>query len=293
MRPVTSYARAVDVTGGGEFAAIERLRRLFPAVGDDCAAVGDGLLLAADAVVRGVHGDDVQDLGWKAVVANVSDVAAMGGVPQWLLVTVAGPASLDLELLMRGVQQAASAYECEVVGGDLANAPELVVSVAVVGRCDGVPVLRSGAGAGDSVFVTGAVGGAAATGWTARPQARLREGTAAREAGATAMIDVSDGLSADLGHVLDDSGVGVELTHVPVAEGASLDQALGGGEDYELVFTAPDVERVAETFAEAGLPVPERIGVCVGDPEVRVLAGEPLPALGWEHRFGPAGRIGP
>ena len=276
----------MDVTGAGELAAIARLRHHFPAIGDDCAVVDDGLLLAADTVVRGVHGHDVQDLGWKAVVANVSDVAAMGGRPLWLLVTVAGPPTTDVELVMRGVQQAASAYDCEVVGGDLSNAPELVVTVAVVGRCDGAPVLRSGAGAGDSVFVTGPVGGAAAGGWAGRPSARMGEGTAAREAGATAMIDVSDGLAADLGHLLDESGVGVELTHVPMAEGASLEQALGGGEDYELVFTAPDVERVAETFVEAGLAVPERIGVCVGDPAVRLLAGAPLPAVGWEHRFG-------
>ena len=270
----------------GEFAAIDRLRRLYPAIGDDCAVVGDGLLLAADAVVRGVHGDDVQDLGWKAVVANVSDVAAMGGTPLWLLVTVAAPPSIDLELLHRGVLQAAGECGCEVVGGDLVNAPELVVTVAVVGRCDGVPVLRSGAGVGDSVFVTGPVGGAAATGWTARPRARMAEGSAAREAGATAMIDISDGFAADLGHLLDESGVGVELTHVPVAEGASPEQALGGGEDYELVFTAPDVERVAEAFVEAGLLVPERVGVCTADPALRLLAGEPLPAVGWEHRFG-------
>nr|MDQ3757340.1 AIR synthase related protein [Actinomycetota bacterium] len=131
----------MDVTGGGEFAAIERLRCLFPAIGDDCAVVADGLLLAADTVVRGVHGHDGQDLGWKAVVANVSDVAAMGGRPLWLLATVAGPPGLDVDLVMRGVQQGALEYDCEVVGGDLSQAPELVVTVAVVGRCDGPPVL--------------------------------------------------------------------------------------------------------------------------------------------------------
>ena len=290
----------MDVTGGGEFAAIERLRRVFPAIGDDCAVVEDVpglLLLATDAVVEGVHVDlartGLDDMGWKAVVANVSDVAAMGGRPRHLLVTVAGPSTTDVDLLLRGVRQAADAYGCEVVGGDLVAGPVVVVSVAVTGVCDGVPVMRSGAGAGDSVYVTGAVGGAAASGWIGRPEARVREGSAARDAGATAMIDVSDGLAADLGHLLDDSGVGVELTHVPVAEGASVEQALGGGEDYELVFTAPDVERVAETFVEAGLAVPERIGVCVADPAVRLLAGEPLSAIGWEHRFGPAGRIGP
>jgi thiamine-monophosphate kinase len=282
----------VDVTGGGEFAAIERLRRLYPAIGDDCAVVpapSGVLLLAADAVVAGVHVDlarvGLDDMGWKAVVANVSDVAAMGGRPLHLLVTVGGPPGTDLDLVHRGVRQAADACGCEVVGGDLVSAPVVLVSVAVTGTCDGGPVRRSGAGAGDSVFLTGPLGAAAAGAWTARPVARVAEGTAAREAGATAMIDVSDGLAADLGHVADESGVGVELTHVPVAEGATVEQALGGGEDYELVFTAPDVERVAEAFVEAGLPVPERIGVCVADPAVRLLAGRPLPAVGWQHRF--------
>lgn len=290
----------MDVTGGGELAAIERLRRLFPAIGDDCAVVegvAGPLLLAADAVVDGVHVDlaraGLDDMGWKAVVVNVSDIAAMGGRPRHLLVTVAGPPTTDVDLLMRGVRQAADTYRCEVVGGDLVTGPVVMVSVSITGTCDGAPVLRSGAGAGDSVFVTGPVGGAAARGWGGRPSARLDEGSAAREAGATAMIDVSDGLAADLGHVLDASGVGVDLTHVPVADGASLAQALGGGEDYELVFTAPDVERVAETFVEAGLAVPERIGVCVGDPAVRRLDGAPLPTVGWEHPFGRAGRIGP
>ena len=269
----------MDVTGGGEFAAIERLRLLFPAIGDDCAVVDDGWLLAADTVVEGVHGHGVEDLGWKAVVANVSDIAAMGGRPRWLLVTVAGHPGTDLDLLYRGIRQAASAYECEVVGGDLVNAPALVVTVAVVGRCDGAPVLRSGAGVGDSVFVTGPLGGAAASGWRTRPAARLAEGTTARLAGATAMIDVSDGLGVDLGRLCDESGVGVDLFRVPTAEGATEEQALGGGEDFELVFTAPDVERVAEAFAEAGLVVPERIGVCVADATVRP------PRLGWEHSW--------
>ena len=276
----------MDATGGGELGAIRRLRAQFPAIGDDAAVVPappGTMLLAADAVVEGVHADlarvGLDDLGWKAVVANVSDMAAMGGRPLHLLVTVAGPPSTDLDLLYRGIGAAAREYDCEVVGGDLSNAPALVVSVAVVGTCDGEPVLRSGAGVGDSVFVTGPLGGAAASGWTARPRARVAEGTVARQAGATAMIDVSDGLASDLGHLCDESGVGVDLLHVPVAEGATEGQALGGGEDYELVFTAPDAERVAEAFAEAGLVVPERIGVCVADAAVRP------PRQGWEHEW--------
>jgi thiamine-monophosphate kinase len=106
--------------------------------------------------------------------------------------------------------------------------------------------------------------------------ARVAEGIDARGAGATAMIDISDGLVADLGHVADESGVGFALDEVPVAPGATLDQALTGGEDYELLFTAPASQ----------LPVGFRIGVCTADPAERTLAGHPLPAAGgWEHRF--------
>jgi thiamine-monophosphate kinase len=137
-------------------------------------------------------------------------------------------------------------------------------------------VRRSGASPGEAIYVTGPLGAAAASGWTRRPLARVAEGVDARGAGATAMIDVSDGLVADLGHVADESGVGFALDEIPVAPGATLDQALTGGEDYELVFTAP----------VARLPVGFRIGVCTADPSERTLAGQALPVGGgWEHRF--------
>ncbi len=112
---------------------------------------------------------------------------------------------------------------------------------------------------------------------------------AARSAGATAMIDVSDGLAADVRHLADESGVGVVVEHVPVAIGVSRvaddpeDLALGGGEDYELVFAAPDGARLHAAFTEAGLGVPIRIGRCTADPEERRLRDGPLPEVGWEH----------
>jgi thiamine-monophosphate kinase len=266
-----------------EFAVIGRLRERFADIGDDAAVVvaPDGpLLLAADAVVAGVHTPvdlPLEDVGWKAVVVNVSDVAAMGGRPLHLLVTVAAPAGTDLDRLFDGVADAAHAYVCPVVGGDLTTADALVVAVAVTGTVDGTPVTRSGASAGEAIYVTGPLGAAAASGWTRRPTARVAEGVDARGAGATAMIDVSDGLVADLGHIADESGVGFALDEIPVAPGATLEQALTGGEDYELVFTAP----------VARLPVGFRIGVCTADPSERTLAGQPLPigAGGWEHKF--------
>jgi thiamine-monophosphate kinase len=263
----------------GEFEAIERIRRLLPAAppgevwsGDDAAVVAGGLLLAVDTVVAGVHftaETPLDDVGWKAVVANVSDVAAMGGRPRYLLAAVAGPPGTDLDLLSRGMAEAAAAYDCRLVGGDLANADALVVTVAVTGAIDDEPgpVLRSGARPGDTLYVTGPLGHAAASRWRERPAARVEEGEAVRRAGATAMIDVSDGLVADLNHIADASGVGYVLDHVPVADGATVEQALHGGEDYELVYAGP--------AGVAGI----RIGVCTDDPTQR------LEGRGWEHRF--------
>jgi thiamine-monophosphate kinase len=296
----------------GEFAAIDRLTRLLPTpepgtlgIGDDAAAVRSPvgwLLLAADAVVAGVHTDltlsGLDDLGWKAMAVNVSDMAAMGGRPLHALVTVAGPSDTDLDLLYEGIAAAARAYECPVVGGDLANAPVLVVSVAMTGTVDGDPVLRRGAAPGDGVYLTGPVGLSAAglrqlrqgvTEFTAgvaayrRPTPVVAAGLAAKQAGATAMIDVSDGLCADLGHLAGASGVGVVLDDVPVGEGATLEEALTGGEDYVLVFTAADEARVAGAFAGVG-PV-TRIGVCTADPAERTVGGRRFPSGGWEHEW--------
>jgi thiamine-monophosphate kinase len=298
----------------GEFAAIDAIRARLPPppsddqvwIGDDAAVLpaqgGGVLLLAVDTVVSGVHADlaltGLDDFGWKAVAASVSDIAAMGGDTGHALVSVAGPPGTDLEMLYRGIREAAEAFDCPVVGGDLTNAGDLVVTVAVSGTCPCPPVLRSGASAGDHVWVTGPLGSSAAglrrrregrdssdvlVSAHARPVPRLAEGRAARIAGATAMIDVSDGLAADLGHIVEASGVGVELSGVPVASGGALDEALHGGEDFELVFCAPPSADIIGGFA--GLRTPVRIGVCTRAPGVMRLDGEVLEPAGWEHRW--------
>jgi len=297
-----------------EFAIIDRIRRMLPGppagqtwIGDDAAVVpspAGRLLLSCDAVVAGVHGDlalmGADDLGWKAVSTAVSDIAAMGGTPAQILVTVAAPPDTDLDALYRGIRDAAAACECAVVGGDLVNAAVLVVSVAVAGSVDGEPVLRSGARPGDAVLVTRPIGasalglrllrsgrpgpGAAVRAYR-RPVAEIAAGRAARAAGATAMIDISDGLAADLGHLAEASGVGLALDSVPVADGATLEDALHGGEDYALAFTAPDPAGAGAAFAAAGLPSPAVIGRCTADPGDRTLSGQPLPAGGFEHRW--------
>lgn len=263
----------------GEFAAIDRIRRMLPVAppgevwsGDDAAVVDGGLLLAIDALAAGVHfasDTPLEDVGWKAVIVNVSDIAAMGGRPTYLVASVVGPPTTDLDALSRGMVDAAAAYGCFLVGGDLANGDSLVVTVAVTGVVDGAPgpVLRSGARPDDHLYVTGPLGAAAAGGWRARPSARVHEGDSARRGGATAMIDVSDGLIADLNHIAEASNVGYVLDDVPIADAATEEQALHGGEDFELLYAGPP-----------GLPG-IRIGACTADVTQR------LEARGWEHPF--------
>ncbi|HUC37290.1 MAG TPA: thiamine-phosphate kinase [Acidimicrobiales bacterium] len=308
----------------GEFAAIERIRQALRGrlgdpppsdvwMGDDSAVLGEvhgRLLLTTDVSVAGVHGDlevvGIDDFGWKAMVAALSDIAAMGGDPTGAVVGVAGPPATDLDVLYEGIGAAAASHGCPVVGGDLSTGTQLVVSVAVTGSVDEppAPVLRSGASPGDSIFVVGKLGASAAglrvlrEGRRApsgadpaasllqahlRPRALLAEGGAARRAGATAMIDVSDGLAADLGHLAAASGIGFELDDLPVAEGATAQEALGGGEDYALVVAVPFARRLLDAFAAAGLEEPVRVGVCTEDPARRNLRGAPVTAPGFEH----------
>ncbi|MGO9584079.1 MAG: thiamine-phosphate kinase [Acidimicrobiales bacterium] len=304
----------------GEMAAIEVIRQAVPQppqgqtwIGDDAAVVssppGGSLLLAADVVVEGVHFDlglvDAADVGWKALAVNVSDIAAMGGQPLHALVTVAGASASMIDGLARGLAEASAAYQCAVVGGDLSSGPCLVVSVAITGTSDNRPaILRSNARPGDALFVTGPLGRSAAglralraelTGVGPapadlaaayrRPVARLGEGRAASAGGATAMIDVSDGFGIDLDRLATASGVGVVLDSLPVAEGATREEALGGGEDYELIFAAADPGAVSKAFAAAGLRPPVHIGACVSNPATRRIGDEPLEASGWEHRL--------
>ncbi len=315
--------------GQDEFALIDQLRTRFAptpgapdvagdlGIGDDAAAVTlphpGRVVLATDLVVEGVHVDlsvsSPEDVGWKALMVTVSDLAAMGADAAYVLLSVAAPAGFPVGRLADGVAEAAGAAGCTVVGGDLSAAPLLVVSVTAVGSVpeDGFPLLtRAGARPGDTLLVTGLLGASAgglrrsaAPGRTdagadeglvaahRRPAARLDEGRAARTGGARAAIDVSDGLLADVAHLAEASGVGLDLVvgEEVVAPGATRDEALGGGEDYELVLATPDPARLAGAFAAAGLRTPLVIGRCTAEPGQRTLDGRPMPAVGWRHRF--------
>jgi thiamine-monophosphate kinase len=287
---------------------------------DDAAVVdvpgGGPVVVSVDSVVEGVHVDlsvcTPADVGWKALMRALSDLAAMGAAPLGALVALCVPGgSGDGEMavgVMSGVAEASAATGCPVVGGDLSTAGDLVAAVTVLGTLDegGRAVSRAGARPGDVVLVTGPCGlsaaglrelraragpdGPAPDAGLAyrRPVARLREGERARRAGVHAMIDLSDGLALDLHRLADASGVGFVLEDVPVADGATTEEALGGGEDYELLLVAaPATAPVLRAdFEEAGLRAPRSIGVIGADSSVRLLRGEPLARLGWQHRVG-------
>ncbi len=298
-----------------ELEAIELLTRLVGPpvgdevwIGDDAAVLGPvsaRLLFATDLAAEDVHFErglgTLADVGWRVLVQNLSDIAAMGGRPRAAVAAVAGAGLDELAEIYEGLLEASRRFACPVVGGDLSDAATLNVSVAILGEMAGAPpVLRSGARPGEAIFVTGPFGAASAglrelradpsarspcVRAFLRPEPRLAEGAAAALAGASAMIDVSDGFGIDLYRLAEASGVGVVLDELPVAPGATRDEALGGGEDYELVFSAPDPEKVGEVFAAHDLPLPFRVGATSADRSDFRLHGVRLEPAGFEHRI--------
>jgi thiamine-monophosphate kinase len=277
-------------------------------IGDDAAVLAPFVgqaVISTDVAVLGVHLDSryfpLEDLGFKAVAAAVSDLAAMGARPRGAVVAVTAPPGTDVEELHRGMADASVVTNCPIVGGDLAQGLDVTVAVTVFGECPGRgAVYRSGAQPGDELLVTGALGRSAAglrrrrDGASLsdelvvahrRPWPRLAEGMAARGAGAHAMMDLSDGLGLDLHRFADASGVGFELVDVPVAEGATVDEAIGGGEDYELLIATDEAARLRLVFQDRGLAKPITIGTVVTDVATRTLRGEEFERRGWQHQL--------
>jgi thiamine-monophosphate kinase len=314
----------------GEVALLEEIRRLIPTgsgvlvgPGDDAAVLKrlqTRLLLTTDALVEGVHFRrawlSARELGRRAFHVAASDVAAMGGDVAAVLLAIAAPSDLavgDVRGIVRGVRDAAHAVGAALVGGNLAEARELSLTVSVLGAAPARPVLRSGARVGDRVFVTGTLGGAACglrllhgarsmpVGASAircwrRPVARLRTGRALAAARiATAMIDLSDGLVIDAARLGRASACGLQIAadRIPLA-GALRDVApptarvlaTTGGEDYELLFTVSrrNVARLARVELDCRVT---EIGEMTRGRGVRLLdaGGRPLamPRRGHEH----------
>ena len=298
-----------------ESGVVERIRNLIGVgdtaqegeifFGDDAAVLtpptGRSLVACTDAAVMGVHLDaglfGPFDLGWRAMAATLSDIAAMGAEPWRALVTVIGPKAEELVMAMEGAQAAAEAGSTTIVGGDVSAGSELSVSVTALGLLDGAALTRRGACVGETVLLTGSLGASAAGLRLARsggaiddplvlrhlrPYPRLREGAMARALGARAAIDISDGFSLDLGRVAEASGVGVEIYELWVADGATKREALSGGEDYELILVTNAPEALIEGFSHQGLSAPRIVGEIIENRGLW-LDGQAIEPSGFDH----------
>ncbi|CCQ91330.1 Thiamine-monophosphate kinase [Nitrospina gracilis 3/211] len=304
----------MDLDRLGEFGLIARLashiphrsRRVVKGIGDDCAVYsqpgGNYLVVTADALIESVHFDlnttTPEQLGWKTVAVNASDVAAMGAAPRFAVVTLGIPKTTKvnfLDRLYKGLGRACEAFGVDLVGGDTVSTPEhWMLSLTMLGETRKKRLFtRKGAKAGDAILMTGTVGDSAlglqilkspGKKWSGspadrkhliqrhlEPTARVKETAklAKSRLRVTSMIDVSDGLGQDLGHLLSASEVGAELWEASLPLSKPFENtcikngleagelALGGGEDYELLFTlkSEDVKKLLRSFVNYGTPV--------------------------------------
>jgi thiamine-monophosphate kinase len=332
-------------TGQGELALLKEIRaRSVQAartgvrlgIGDDCALLaprqGEEIAVTTDLSIAGRHfrldWHQPESVGHRALARGLSDLAAMGARPVAAFLSLGLPRELTVAVGRRGTRSwvqrfldgllaLAESHKTPLAGGDLAESPLAVADIVLVGAVPrGRALLRSGAHDGDLLYVTGALGGAAAglaslaeLASTASlkppripkklaaklaphlyPQPRIAQGLWLHRRGlASAALDLSDGLSTDLAHLCEESGVAAEVDAalLPIHPAATLDQALHGGEDYELLFTAPPAARLPRTIV--GVPV-TRIGRIVkhrkGQPALTLITQQgpqPLKPRGWEH----------
>jgi thiamine-monophosphate kinase len=276
---------------------------LVKGIGDDCAILrpnaGEDWLVTTDFLLEGVHflreTHSAADCGWKALARGLSDIAAMGGTPRYAFVSLALAPWSDgrwVSDFYRGMQRLARRHRVVVAGGDLTRSDKVLCDIVVLGAVRrGRALCRNGAKPGDRLYVTGLLGGSAlglethkGAAWKRhlRPEPRIEAGQIlAARLKATACMDLSDGLALDLHRLCSASQCSAELNgSLPVFPGASLQQALGGGEDYELLFAAPADRRIPASIA--GLSVTE-IGRCVKGKSGRILfEGKHIQASGWD-----------
>ncbi len=285
-------------------------------VGDDAALLAPNsdshLVVSTDSLVSGVHffpDADPVDIGYKALVVNLSDMAAMAAVPRWFTLALTLSETEMSHQWLRGfasgLAQPAREYDVALVGGDLSKGP-LAVTIQIIGQCPkGREIRRSGANVGDQIYVSGSLGGAAYaleminSGRTppANFQRRLLQPVPRVELGkslrgvASAMIDISDGLLADLGHLLDASSVGarVDIDAIPFDPHMELESdsarkwrfILSGGDDYELCFTVPadrlqELDRIGQPVYPVGMTTAEKGLLCLrkdGDEFIPEITG--------------------
>src|SRR5580700_2140171 len=269
-----------------ELGLVERIRKMAGntpgialGIGDDCAIYrpkpGEELLFTTDQFIEGVHFRPElppASIGERALARSLSDIAAMGGDPRFCLVALAASDTKWIEDFYRGLLRLAKRTGVSLAGGDLARDEKFHCDVMVCGSVPrGKALRRDGARAGDLIFVSGRLGKP----WDRRIQPRLALGESLRGV-ATSCIDLSDGLSLDLHRLCAESGVAAEIDRVPVLRGSTVERALDGGEDYELLFTLPE-----GVMAPRGVT---RIGRMVRGAAGQVhFEGRLLEARGYDH----------
>ena len=254
-------------------------------IGDDCAIyrpkANEDLLFTTDFLIEDVHfRRDIfppDAIGHKALARSLSDIAAMGGDPRFCLLSLALPPSVDqawLEKFLHGFFKLAKRCQITLAGGDLSRSVKITCDVMACGSTPkGKALRRDGAKIGDVIYVSGRLGKP----WEKhlRPEPRLEIGRLLRGR-ATAAMDLSDGISIDLHRLCRSSGVAALLEKVPVVRGSSLDQALHGGEDYELLFTMPRRMKAPKGCFRVGV-------IEDGDPGLIRFHEDALEALGYDH----------
>ncbi|HET9283828.1 MAG TPA: thiamine-phosphate kinase [Candidatus Angelobacter sp.] len=287
-------------------------------IGDDCAVLelprGKQLLVTTDFCVEDIHfrrkWHPAHSVGHRCLARGLSDIASMGSTPMACFLSLGLAPKLPqawIDGFLRGLRDLARRFHTQLAGGDISSAPKIIADIVVIGHApSGKAVLRSGARPGDHIYVTGSLGGSAATLQQLRagkrikatrsnshfyPQPRIQIGQWLQKRGlATAMIDLSDGLSVDLAHICEESRVSATICaeQIPIAKGSNLRQALQGGEDYELLFTASKRAKLPAQIA--GVPI-TRIGT-ISDTSnyssaIQILyengTVRSLPQQGWEH----------
>ncbi len=305
----------------GEFGLIDKIAskfdsegRVYKGIGDDCAVIecdDHYTLLTTDMLVEGDHFNldwhSGWQVGWKSIIVNVSDIAAMGGYPRWSMVSIAFPDDFELDLaesILDGMADASEELGSDVIGGDTTHGNDLTINVALIGEVEkDMLSMRGDAEIGDLICVSGDLGKSWAglellragekgfTDFYLKPSCRLD--TARKIAPhVNAMIDVSDGLASEVRHICEESGVGAEVeeSKIPISkrtretgEKLGIDPmkwALHGGEDFELVFTVPpeDIELIGvEDFMIVGKIVKDGMHLLGSDGEKRELGG------GYDH----------
>jgi thiamine-monophosphate kinase len=262
-----------------EDSILSKLRRHSRFIGDDCAIVrpraNEDLLFTTDFSIESVHftrDQKAADIGYRALARSLSDIAAMGGRPRYCLVSLALAPWTDtrwIDAFYSGLLKLAGSTGTALAGGDLSHSGQLTIDVMVCGSiARGKALRRSGAKAGDTIYVSGPLGG-----WTHKPLIVPRLDLGRKLAGkAHSCMDISDGLALDLHRLCRESGVAADIETVPLLPGASVEQALHDGEDYELLYTA--AEQVP------GIPIGS---IRKGRAGALTFAGKRLQPRGYDH----------